>query len=514
MRTRVKIKREWWIGVLAFLAWSAVLAIIYAQSPLFTSNQNDYFLHGLAQAGYGYLDRDWIANRADFLPAFSSLIYVTYKIFQSSTPAYAYYALVMGAYLASMYGLMDLLFDLRRSKARSLAFVAVFLAVHSAALHFILSRLTGATGTFMFEGGVADQRVLGQVFQPSVFGVFLLVSLYVFMRRRPFLALLPLAVAVYFHSVYLLAAALLTLGYMWVLFREERSLKRPLLLGVTALLIVLPVVAYTAYIYWPTSPEISRAAFEISVQQRNPQHAVISQWLDWEVLVQASIFLIGLFLIRKSRLFPVLVIVSGSTLLLTLAQVITSSDLLALLFPWRVSVILIPLGTTVLIAALVTWIAERGKAAAGRWVIGLSLLAISGLMVIGVMRFQIELGRQRSDPARPMMAWVAAHKSPTDVYLIPPKMMDFRLATGAPAYIDFLYAPERDIDVIEWGRRLSRAYSYYQGVTPCEALKILADEEGITHVVAPDNEPDNVCTTMPVIYDDGAYRIYLIKQEH
>ena len=35
-----------------FLAWSAIFAILYAQSPLYLSNQNTYFLHGLAQAGW------------------------------------------------------------------------------------------------------------------------------------------------------------------------------------------------------------------------------------------------------------------------------------------------------------------------------------------------------------------------------------------------------------------------------------------------------------------------------
>ena len=35
--------------------------LAYTQSPLFTSNQNQYFLHGMALAGYGNLDEDWLA---------------------------------------------------------------------------------------------------------------------------------------------------------------------------------------------------------------------------------------------------------------------------------------------------------------------------------------------------------------------------------------------------------------------------------------------------------------------
>src|SRR3972149_217228 len=43
----------------AFLLWTIVFALAYAQSPLYTSNQNQYFLHGLARAGVGYLNQDW-----------------------------------------------------------------------------------------------------------------------------------------------------------------------------------------------------------------------------------------------------------------------------------------------------------------------------------------------------------------------------------------------------------------------------------------------------------------------
>ena len=53
MATRRTFKHEWWIGLASFLAWAFVFGLIYAQSPLYTNNQNTYFLHGLAKAGVG-----------------------------------------------------------------------------------------------------------------------------------------------------------------------------------------------------------------------------------------------------------------------------------------------------------------------------------------------------------------------------------------------------------------------------------------------------------------------------
>lgn len=151
MPFNLKIGRGWWTALGAFLAWTAIFAILYAQSPLYTSNQNQYFLHGLARGGLGFLNRDWLAGTADPTPVFSSLIYLTYALTHTNLLFYIYYALLMGVYLFSAFGLMDLLFDLHRSRTRSLLFMALFLGAHSAALRFLLSKLVGSSATFMVE---------------------------------------------------------------------------------------------------------------------------------------------------------------------------------------------------------------------------------------------------------------------------------------------------------------------------------------------------------------------------
>ena len=54
--------------------WVFVFTIAYAQSPLYTSNQNQYFLQGMANAGFGHLSEDWLANTLDPTPVFSKFI--------------------------------------------------------------------------------------------------------------------------------------------------------------------------------------------------------------------------------------------------------------------------------------------------------------------------------------------------------------------------------------------------------------------------------------------------------
>ncbi len=507
------ISRRGWLAVAAFLAWSAVFAVAYAQSPLYTSNQNQYFLHGLAQAGVGDLNQDWLANTRDPTPVFSALVAATYAVTHSGFLYYVYYGLLMGVYLAGMFGILDLLFDLRKSKAGTLAFLAIFIAVHSAALRFVLSNFVSADATFLLEGGVAGQRLLGQVFQPSAFGVFLILSLYLFLRGQRYWAILPLAVAVTFHSTYLLAAALLTLAYMLSAFRQGGGVKQPVALGALALVAVLPVVIYTAVTFGPTSASAYRSAQNILVHYRIPQHAVISAWLDWTVAVQAVIVLAALYLLRKTRLFTIYAVLLAGCVLLTALQAVTGSNLLALLFPWRISTLLVPLGTCTLLAAAVSKLMEawKDRKTLERWIIISSLAGISLLLVVGAIRFQLESLRKLSDPARPMMEYVAAHRSPGDVYLIPSKMVDFRLVTGAAIYSDFNSIPYRDSEVLVWYRRVQWVIYYYGGShKPCQELKDMAAREGVDYAVVETGNLATWCNSLPTPYQDSAYTIYAL----
>jgi hypothetical protein len=166
-----------------FLVWAILFSLVYAQSPLFTSNQNQYYLHGFARAGYGLLNEDWLANTADSTPIFSWLVFLTVELFRTNLVFYLYYALLMGVYLFSLIGITIDTFALQK-KNEVLFLITLILIVHSAAWRFLFSRLVGPEANYLFEGGVAGQRVLGAVLQPSSFGVLLILSIYFFVKDR------------------------------------------------------------------------------------------------------------------------------------------------------------------------------------------------------------------------------------------------------------------------------------------------------------------------------------------
>jgi hypothetical protein len=71
--------------------------------------------------------------------------------------------------------------------------------------------------------GVTEQHIIGRIFQPSVFGVFLIWSIYAFLCERPFLATFVGTFAAIIHPAYLLSAAVLTSSYAIMVFGRKRA---------------------------------------------------------------------------------------------------------------------------------------------------------------------------------------------------------------------------------------------------------------------------------------------------
>src|SRR5437016_5973332 len=82
---------------LRFLFCTLVFGVAYTQAPLYYSNQNQYFLHGLAWGGFGHLDEDWLAATADPTPLFSGLVAVTYRYLHLAF-FHLYFLLALGLY--------------------------------------------------------------------------------------------------------------------------------------------------------------------------------------------------------------------------------------------------------------------------------------------------------------------------------------------------------------------------------------------------------------------------------
>jgi len=502
-----------WSPVAKFAGLSLLVGLIYAQSPLYTSNQHQYFLHGLARAGVGLLREDWLAGTRDPTPVFSLLVEATVRLLGPAA-FYFEYALILGLYVISLRSIVSAAGILPGGGRTRAAFAVAVIALHSAALRFVLRRALGPEWEFALEGGLAGQRLLGAVFQPSVFGVFLLTSLAAFLRRRPLLAAVCAAIAATFHPTYLLAAAVLVLVYAgWTAARGE-GWRSAAAIAVVALVLVVPILSYTVRNFSPTGPELLRLA-QSALLERIPHHAVPAQWLDATAAVQMAILFSALALARRTPLFPLLAAPAAVALALTLIQVFTGSPTLALLFPWRLSTLLIPASTSVLLARGAAKVAPPLEQWTGTAIGLLAAVILLPLALAGGARFAIEVDQMRRDPARPMFEFVAGRRHTGEVYLVPPKEEAFRLTTGAPIVVDSKSIPYHDVEVLEWSERLRLARFFYRDRVEeidCGVLEEIRLSYRATHVVLGPDQLGLDCGPWVELYRDEAYAVYQLPE--
>ena len=490
--------------------------LAYAQSPLFTSNQNQYFVHGLAKAGYGHLDQDWLAQTLDPTPVFSGLVALSYHLFHWMPVFYIQFAFLAGIYILSLNSILSQTLQIKKSRFNRWFYLLALVFLHSAALRYLVVHIVNPEWVYLFDGGVAGQRLLGSVLQPSAFGVFLLLAISCYLRGSLTSAVISLGVAATFHPTYLLSAAILTLVIMSLELARERKITRPLAIGIGALLCIAPVLFLTLRTFGGTDPLLAARARELLVNFRIPHHAIPAVWFDWSVVVKGFFVILALILTRKTPLFHFLLWPSIIAVLGTFLQVISGSSELALLFPWRLSTWLVPLSTGVILF----WSLERiwprlGKMLTLRWMSILMAITILFLVGTGFAKSYFEYQERLNGKDRPIMAHIQEKKQPGEVYLVPLDMQDFRLETGAPAYVEFKSIPYKDTDVLEWYRRVSLAGEFYRAPYKRKGCQIVSQlsGEGVNHVILPYDHILQKCENLERGYWDWNFVLYEVREE-
>jgi hypothetical protein len=474
----------------------------------------------MAKAGHGFLQQDWMTNTVDPVPVFTFIVFVTHR-FLHDFLFYVYTFLLFGVYIYSICGIASLVFNINKSRMKYIVFLALVFAFHSPLVEYIGLNWFGMTQQYLLNRGVAGQYLLGYFFQPSLFGVFFVLSIYLFLRKKLAGAIFTLALAATFHTSSILSAAILTLSYMAVTFKEERNFKKPFLIGFFALIMVLPVVVYVLSNFRPDNSETWRRAQEILANFRIPHHVLskrseLGEWFYFRVVL----IIAAIFLARKTRLFGVLAITFSIAAVLSCIQILTNDDSLGMMFPWRFSTVLVPLSLSLIVAYFVSLIFDRfelRKRFQKRLVNGFGIILILFLVFWGIREMKLRYEEHSDNPDVPMMEFVRNTKQPGDRYLIPAlhleELENFRLYTGAPILIDFKAMPFNAHDVKEWYQRITKAGQFYESAKmDCQFLKQLAGEYGLTHIVLKNRRFPNSCEEFEVLYRDEVYGVYRINR--
>lgn len=515
------------------IAAAVLFAVAHTQPLGFYSNQNQYLLHGLADAGYGNLRTDWLANTTDPTPLFSGMVSITYWV-GGLVPLHAAFFALLGGYFLSLWWVASALPFFPKTFAGRTAFAAGLIVLHSAILRVDSVKFLGVDYPWYFQAGVANQYLVGPGLQPSVFGVLLLTALGAFAHGRTVLAGVLVASACAFHSTYLLPAGLLVAGMMVaLLLKGNRS--EAWRTGAVALLGVLPTVAFILVRFAPSSSEEFAESQRVIAWVRIPHHCDVARWLDWVAGVQLAWIVGGVVAFRRTAFFPVLLVAVVGAVVLSLVQLATGNATLALMFPWRISAVLVPVATAAAMAGVVALLEAKVP---GRFLFIMaaliSLISVLGSLLVTSQR----LGYQQTAAEELLIREVAASRKPGDLYLLPadfPKpatargsasmtfvpmkatdrpaifeLQRFRLGTGAACYVDFKSIPYRDVEVLEWHRRVKQSAAWF-AVEDWDSSGIVDQitAAGVTHVVLPTDSPVRSQRFAP-ISEGPAYRVVKI----
>lgn len=503
---------------LHWFLWTLIFAVVYGLEPLFSSNQNQYLLYGMAKAGEGFLAGDWMANTTDPVPLFTAITYLTAR-FAHPFFFYGYFVFLAGIYFYSVSGIARTIFP-AKAYWTSQVFSALFLMMHSSWLGNWLFRLTGKELLDLFSNGVARQYALDGYFQPSLFGVLMLLAVYQFLRDKPYHAAVLLAVSASFHSGSLFSAGSLTIAFMLTIYLREKNLATALKPGILALIMVLPILVYVMLNFNPFGGEPLAEARRIHTEFRTPHHMIISRLGTETFYFRLAIVATALFLLRKTALFSIWAIISTIAVGASILQVLSGSTGLGMLYPWRLSVVLVPVSSAIILAWGIEALAARlpGKLEQVHklWQYGLSgivlILVFGGLLHI---RGHFNWYEKRDHAA--LMSFVETHRQPGDAYLVPGLDLNafdnFRLESGVPIVVDFKSVPYKDIDTIEWYKRVQNINQFYSAAAiDCELLRTFQNEYKITHVVLPADTDAVSCPALSRIYADEHYSIYFLAE--
>jgi hypothetical protein len=521
-------------NVFEALLLAAAFSVAHTQGPLYYSNQNQYLLHGAALAHHGYLANDWLANTRDPTPIFSSLVAAVFAVDPWILQP-AYFVLLMGYFLAARC-LVAAIPNMPATRPARLTFAALFTAAHAGILRWASVEMTGIDYPWYAQAGVAAQYLLGPGLQPSAFGVLLLAAVAAIAHGRPLLASALAASTCLFHSTYLLPAVLLLGGIAAELARARRYARASAAVAI-ALVILAPVVAFTVRQFEPFGPR-AEAALLLLTEVRIPHHCDVTRWFDLVAALQVVWMTIGLLLLRRTPLAgAALGNAAALAAGLTMIQIATQSPALALMFPWRLSVLLVPVATIAVFAA------GLSRVNPGAWGGRAATAAILALAAGGVAVNLYGLGYRGVEEEQGLMDHVKATARPDDVYLLPVQipavgtgrgavsntftkpardregtnqipvdLQRFRLVTGACIYVDFKSVPYAPPEVLEWYRRMTFATDLAARGSwdaPNKHAELIG--ERITHVVWPRTKPLAI-RYLTEEYRDKAYIVYRVKR--
>ena len=462
------------------------------------ANQHTYMVHALRLLGMPGLAQDWLAQTTDPAPLVTLLSALALGLGGGAGIGVLYFGCCL-SFVACWFAIA-----VRRGRLGPLE---QFLA-----LPFLLLPFFNPFNQ-RFAYGVAEQYILGGYWQPSeAAGAALVIAFTLFVLGRPVLAVLAAAGAAALHPGSLLAASLVAAMVVLEL-AARRAWQRAARVALAYALCTLPVLVWVALVFRGGATASAAEAARILVHERIPHHTLPAEWLG-----RRTAHVIGLVILailawwRDRRVAFGLAVLLGGGILLSLAVVLIDRDAAYLLFPWRISALLVPLAWLLLSITVARAVSPVLRAGLGRWAASVpGRLTAMALILLGAATMPLSPFIRVIFPknhARGLIAWVDAETAADAVFIVPLDFEWFRLKAGRPVLVDWKSNPFRDDEVIEWHARIAQSRRIMEAF--CRTGRLPAEAAGLASLIVVDRHAGCRADPAAAAYRDADFAVFRI----
>ena len=463
--------------ILVYLTLSVLFVVTVQQFDLYKGGAN-YLIHSIKFFDNNKLQNDWIANQEDHLPLFTYFNYFLIKIF-SKNVIYVIHSILLGICPFFLYLISKNLFPKIKNINLCVIWFAIFIFIYH---------------ENSFFSGVAGQRVIDAGYQPASFGALFFIGIYLYLIKRIFLSIFFICLAASFHPTYILHTGFLILGFIAYTLISKKYLEF-FKISIFYFILILPITLFIIFNFIIIEKDITIIGQEILLG-RIPHHANIHYWFSYKDLFSLLTYFFSLFLLKDNSKFFVLFGVFGfCSIILSLIQFFLDNNSLALAFPWRTSVFIIPISSLIVISYFINKIKIEDKKLK---FIALSLILVSSLSFGYKSHYIKDLNSKFSSKLR-LTSDIKKNFSTIDNLLIPITLEDIRMNIGLPVFIDWKHHALRYDQLIEWRLRIDLASNFYKSRTLEEQifnLNKIQEIDYISHILIKTNDLKIECKNL------------------
>jgi len=507
--------------------------------PLYNITQNEYYAHALARANQDLLQNDWFTQTQLKHIVFSWMVEGLYHLNIIQLGTHIIQIILEAIFFISAFFISESTFSLLKKRNENLSsfdtdllsLITIFtlIVIHNSTIliglanrfRSIIPDAHHLWREFSNFSGVAVQVMNGGYLQPSEFGIFIMVAIALVLRSHWRMAVIMLAISVNFHFSYSIHCGVLLLVFAGFLLYEKRY-QRTFEICVIFGVLVLPITLYAVSFL---GDPLSEFASEIFAVEMFPFHSLPSVF--WNRPTQMNslkmiTILLGIIFCWRFQFYRLIsiLLIGFIFIILGLLYVQATSDYsIAILFPWRASIYLVPLAIIIILICII-WtfsIIFHDHLLRKRWFqyvaifFLVSILAGEGFMFL---RWKVVGVTYSQDSVNPQQIYdkISGATDPSDVILIPSqqdenKVLSQRFWSGArmgmqrAVYVDGFSFPMLGKDVKEFWKRLQFIKSFDQ--QPLEIQRKLCREADVDYFVS--YEVNLSLDITPIVEADPVY---------